>query len=163
MTKLRYVGRGLEFLDLSRKLQCLDEKSRAEMQRNVTMERPNTWIVEAPLQDDVRQAGGQVRTRSRQNLHITALRVLRIDRRTIPFADALSQYVVVVSVHVHSVGAENVVHIHSQSKRRVGAEVVDVAVVRKREVPLENLKQSSVVVVCAECDVVDVPYPVGAI
>ena len=64
------------------------------------MQGPDTWIVGVELQHDVSWCAGDGVVAGK-NLHVTALRVRRVDDCTVPVSDAISEDPEIVAVEMH--------------------------------------------------------------
>ena len=86
----------LDQIDL---LDGIDVETCADVPSNVAVKRPDTWVVGIVLDDQVTRLGDTVDNgRWLQDLDISSLRVLDMGDSTIPFADAFSENVEVVTV-----------------------------------------------------------------
>ena len=109
-------------LDQVGPLHNVDVQARADVPGDVAVEGPDARIVGVDLHDDV---AGHGRRASGQNLHVAALRVVRVGDGAVPVSGAGGQDLEVVAVHVHGVGGDEVVA-HDEADGGVLAEVVDV-------------------------------------
>ena len=103
-------------------LDGVDVQARADVPRDVAVERPHARVVGDVLQHDVARGGGGARL---DDLDVAALGVLLVDDGAVPGADALGQDVEVVPVQVHGVGGRELV-LDDEPDGRVVPEVVGV-------------------------------------
>ena len=78
----------------------VDVQARADVPRDVAVERPHPRVIRLVLQHDIAGVG---RGTGLHDLHVAALGVLLVDDRAVPGSDALGEDVEVVAVEVHRV------------------------------------------------------------
>ena len=123
-TKLIYTLRNLSLLQLLCLLHRINIQARANMPRDVAMERPDAWIIGLVLQDNEAWFGeGDGLS---EDLYVAALGVLLMGYRAVPETGAFGEDVEVVAVEMHGVGGEWEEVVNDQADGRVGAEIVDV-------------------------------------
>ena len=156
-TRLVRRLRDLQLLDILGPLQHINIQARADMPRDMAMERPHAGIVHVKLNHDI--PGRAAGVGGRQDLHVAALRVVDVGDSPVPGARSRGQDEEVVAVQVHGVGGEGDVVVDDEAHGGVGAEVVDVPlrVVRVGGVALVGEEEDGIVEIGAEGLAVHVP------
>jgi len=95
-TRLRHDHRDIVFCDPIRLFEDIDIKTRADVPRDMAVQRPHARVVGLELQHNIRRNLGGLR--GLQDLDVAALRVGRIDDRAVPGTEAFVEYVDVVPV-----------------------------------------------------------------
>ena len=109
-------------LQQRQRLNSINIQTRANMPRNMAMERPHARIIRIVLQDDISRSG---RTARLDDLHVATLRVGLMGYFAVPGADAFGEDVEIVAVEMHGVGGWEFV-LDDEADGAVVAEVVDV-------------------------------------
>lgn len=157
--RLRALGRDLQRLDIRGPFQDVDVQARADVPRDVAVERPDARVVHGELHDDVARLAAVAAGCGGQDLRVAALRVGRVGDAPVPGAGPGGEDEHVVAVQVHGVVGDGDVVVDEEADGGVGAEVVDVPfwVLWVGDVARVREEEDRVVVVCAEGDVVHIP------
>ena len=102
-TDLIHTLRNVSQLQQLRLLDRVNIQSRANMPRNMAMERPDAWVIGVVLQNDV---AGLSSCPWADDLHVAALGVLLVDDGAVPETGAFGEDVEVVAVEMHGVGGK---------------------------------------------------------
>ena len=105
-TRLRHDGRNLRLLDEVGPLHDVNVESRADVPSDMTVKRPDAWVVGIELDDNVAGVGGAA---AREDLHVATLRVGRVGDGSVPVSRALCQDLEVMAVEMHWVKCHKVV------------------------------------------------------
>ena len=155
ITRLRRDLRDVHLVNLLGHFQKINVQARGHVPRDVAMERPDPGIISVEFDNDVRRRGRV--DGAGKHLHVTALRVGRVDDIPVPSVVADLEDAHVVAVDVHGVGDVDDAVVDDEADRLVGAEVVDVPFGLVAEVSRVGLVEEGVVVVAAEAGAVHVP------
>lgn len=142
-------GDGDILLDIGRPLQNVRIQAGTDMPCDVAVERPDTRVVSVYLPHNVPVG--------REKLDVTTLWIVGIgDRDTIPVSWSLVENEHIVAVKMHRVSCGGRV-VDDDSDGGVGSEILDIPLGLVAEVALVSQQKDRVVVICAECLVVESP------
>ena len=121
-TSLLHTSGKDPLLQERRLLNRIDVQTRADMPRDMAMERPHARIVRVILEHDIARRASSARL---NDLHIATLGICLVNDCAVPGSDALGQDVEIVAVEMHGVGGWELV-LDDDTDGAVGSEVVDV-------------------------------------
>ena len=121
-TSLLHTSRKDPLLQERRLLDRIDVQTRADMPRDMAMERPHARIIRVILEHEIPRRASRA---GLDNLDVATLGICLVDDCAVPGSDTLGQDVEIVAVEMHGVGGWELV-LDDDADGAVGSEVVDV-------------------------------------
>jgi len=165
LARLGQVAGNRHFGDLVGLLEDVDIETLRDVPSNVAVEGPRARVIKINLNGKICRSSDIARgtLSGREELHITADRVVGLSDRAVPSSETLREDVEAVTVHMHRVDTKGPVVIDDKLDALRVAGVVNVPLGWEGGVAKSGLEERRVVVVTTEGRVVHEPDEVGAV